>query len=122
MAEREAGMQREKERIEQEEYEMKRYYEAEALKHEEMVRAHREVVKRFEEEVRRFERRRKDHEVCSVSFLLRWYEVMWVELIANIVGGRLVVRLLRGLLLCRFNGAVEGRNLCLLRDPAGLIV
>lgn len=60
-------MQREKEKIEQEEYEMKQFYEAAALKHEEERRAHKEEVRRFEERVRTFERLKRDHEVGRES-------------------------------------------------------
>jgi nicotinic acid mononucleotide adenylyltransferase len=44
MMEAEAKMQQEIERIAQEEYEMKQYYEAEALRHAEEIRAHQEGV------------------------------------------------------------------------------
>jgi len=42
MMEEQARMRAEQERIAQEEYEMKQYYEAEALKHAEEVRMHQE--------------------------------------------------------------------------------
>ena len=42
MLEEQARMRAEQERIAQEEYEMKQYYEAEALKHAEEVRMHQE--------------------------------------------------------------------------------
>ena len=61
-------MQKEEERIAQEEYEMQQYYEAEALKHAEEMRLHQEEVRRHQQRVREHERRVVDHEATSEAF------------------------------------------------------
>jgi len=61
-------MEREAERIAQEEYEMEQYYQAEALRHAEELRAHQEEIRKHQERVRAHERRMRDHEASSEAF------------------------------------------------------
>lgn len=68
MHEAEMRMQREIERIAQEEYEMRQFYEAEALKHAEEMRAHQEEVRRHQARVREHRQRVLDHEATTEAF------------------------------------------------------
>ena len=61
-------IEREAERIAQEEYEMEQYYQAEALRHAEELRVHQEEIRKHQERVRAHERRMRDHEASSEAF------------------------------------------------------
>ena len=63
-----SAIDREADRIAQEEYEMEQYYQAEALKHAEEMRLHQEEVKKHQERVRAHQRRMRDHEASSEAF------------------------------------------------------
>lgn len=63
-----SAMEREAERIAQEEYEMEQYYQAEALRHAEELRIHQDEIKKHAERVRAHERRMRDHEASSEAF------------------------------------------------------
>ena len=68
MMDAELKMQQEIERIAQEEYEMRQYYEAEALKHAEEVRSHQEEVRKHQARLREHQQRVLDHEASSEAF------------------------------------------------------